>query len=87
MIHQLCVLHLYKVVFSAVLGIKRCQLMYHLFQSNKIDEGLFGAVPTKLCQDLVLLAKLQYAISQCTHKPLAKGEGMLSNATILYYCV
>ena len=63
MIHWLRVIYLYEAAFNAVLGIKWRQLTYHSFQSNEIDKGVFGAVPTKLCQDLVLRAELQYKIS------------------------
>ena len=74
MIHRLRVIHLYEADFSALLGIKWRELTFHLFKNKMIEEGLYGSVPTKLCQDPVLLAELQYEISRCSRRSYAEGK-------------
>ena len=74
MIHWIQVLHLYEADFSALLSIKWRDLTYRMLLSNKLDAGIYGVVPGRVCHDPVLLSELQYEISRLTRKPYLEGK-------------
>ena len=74
MMHRLRVIHLYEADLSALLGIKWRELTFEMFHNNLLDEGLYGAVPSKVCSDPVVISELQYEISRCSRRPMAEGK-------------
>ena len=83
-IHRLRVIHLYEADFNALIGIKWRALTYKLFDAGILDDGLYGAVPTKRYQDPVLITELQQEISRLSRRAYAKGE---ADAQACYDCI
>ena len=75
MIHWYIVIHLYKADLGILLGVKQGKFTFLFFKKWYLDSGLFDMVPSKICQDTVILLVLQYTISWLTPKYFAEEKG------------
>jgi hypothetical protein len=73
-IHRLRVIHLYKVDFNLLLGVKWRNIIHHSLDNDTLHPSLYGGIPGRESLIPVFIEEMQNEIARASRKPYIKQD-------------